>query len=343
MREVKNMKCLLCEKEFKSLQKHLRVHKTSMLEYLINFKLIEINIIDLYQSGQSLNFIFKKINEIDTKYRFGKGDISRYLKRNNVQPRKTSQAMKEYFNKNDVWNKGLTKEDHPSIMSYSLSRIGLLNPCFTLTEEERRKSYYWLSRSEQELTKIHSKISDTLKDGYQSGRILHYSVTNPNEYAIIHKKMMDGWRSSCKISRTFLRVSSHEERVMKALVTLNVKFTTQKRLGTDRVFHYDFFLDDHDLVVEINGDFWHCNPKDYVGEYWHSIKEMNASEIWEYDKVKKEYALNLNKKYTVIWESKINEVNDEELVGLLNEIIQNPEHNKEVNRRNEKRTKRTCF
>jgi G:T-mismatch repair DNA endonuclease (very short patch repair protein) len=78
----------------------------------------------------------------------------------------------------------------------------------------------------------------------------------------------------------------------------------------------DIFIPKLNLVIEYNGDYWHCNPKKYKPDYFHQVKNKTAKELWEYDKNKidliKEKGYNLE----VIWESELKE--DE---SIINKII----------------------
>lgn len=66
-------------------------------------------------------------------------------------------------------------------------------------------------------------------------------------------------------------------------------------------FVVDMLLDK--LIIEFNGDYWHCNPAQFNENYWHDIVKQSAKEIWHKD-FKRQSAL---KKYGydifVIWES----------------------------------------
>ena len=49
---------------------------------------------------------------------------------------------------------------------------------------------------------------------------------------------------------------------------------------------YDIFIPSLNLVIEYNGDYWHCNPKKYKPDYFNQKKQKTAKELWEYDKNK---------------------------------------------------------
>lgn len=67
----------------------------------------------------------------------------------------------------------------------------------------------------------------------------------------------------------------------------------------------DIFIPSENRIVEIYGDYWHCNPKLFLENSYHSQLHMNAADKWKIDlerQAKLEFA-----GYTVdiIWESDI--------------------------------------
>ena len=80
-------------------------------------------------------------------------------------------------------------------------------------------------------------------------------------------------------------------------------------IKTKKIHEYicDIFIKDLNLIIEYNGDYWHCNPKKYEPDYIHPHKKKKAEEIWNDDKVRidnlKKYGYNLE----VIWESEFDE------------------------------------
>ena len=70
-------------------------------------------------------------------------------------------------------------------------------------------------------------------------------------------------------------------------------------------YQIDFYDKTKNLVIEFQGDYWHCNPNKYDKDFFHNVKKLTAEEIWEYDQNKKNFIckeLN-NPIYLQIWES----------------------------------------
>jgi len=69
----------------------------------------------------------------------------------------------------------------------------------------------------------------------------------------------------------------------------------------EKSFFYDFTLSNK--IIEYHGDYWHCNPKIYKAEYFHSRKKMTAGAIWIFDSLKEQIARKKGYDFLTIWES----------------------------------------
>lgn len=65
----------------------------------------------------------------------------------------------------------------------------------------------------------------------------------------------------------------------------------------------DIFIPEVNLIVEYNGDYWHCNPQKYASDYHHGYKNKTAEEIWVYDKKKIDILKDKGYNLEIIWES----------------------------------------
>lgn len=66
---------------------------------------------------------------------------------------------------------------------------------------------------------------------------------------------------------------------------------------------FDIFIPKLNLVIEYNGDYWHCNPNKYHSEYYHKQEKKLAKEIWKRDNQKMELVKKYKYNYEVIWET----------------------------------------
>jgi len=50
-----------------------------------------------------------------------------------------------------------------------------------------------------------------------------------------------------------------------------------------KVMFLDFYCPNKKVIIECNGDYWHCNPKKYSSDYYHKHKKKLAREVWRSD------------------------------------------------------------
>lgn len=144
----------------------------------------------------------------------------------------------------------------------------------------------------------------------------------------ITEEQLCEWKE--KVSRGYeannMFSSSLETRFCRILNNLNISYIRQFHIKGSR-HPYDFHLVDSKIIIEINGNFWHANPKYYketdVISYPGGNK-VTAKTVWEKDQKFIDYAIKNKYKIIVIWESEMNCKNDKELedyfVSLLNNI-----------------------
>jgi hypothetical protein len=71
---------------------------------------------------------------------------------------------------------------------------------------------------------------------------------------------------------------------------------------------YDFYNEKEKRIIEFQGEYWHCDPRKYSEDYFHTIKQMTAKEIWEYDAKKRKIAENLGWTVEYMWEHDFREI-----------------------------------
>lgn len=66
--------------------------------------------------------------------------------------------------------------------------------------------------------------------------------------------------------------------------------------------HVDIQIVSKNIIIEYNGDYWHCNPRKYCKDYFHKKKNKLAKEIWKDDTSRINFINSLGYKVYVIWE-----------------------------------------
>jgi G:T-mismatch repair DNA endonuclease (very short patch repair protein) len=93
--------------------------------------------------------------------------------------------------------------------------------------------------------------------------------------------------------------TSIEKFVEDFLVSKNIEFKKQKAI---RFINVDFFVPSKNLVIQVNGDYWHCNPKLYPTPK-NNIQKKNI----EKDKIATKIIMDAGLNLLEIWESDIKE------------------------------------
>lgn len=82
---------------------------------------------------------------------------------------------------------------------------------------------------------------------------------------------------------------------------------------------YDIFIKDKNLLIEFNGTYWHCDPRKFDENYYHSSHKRTAIQQWKYDEEKINLAKNNGYNIKTIWEIDWKNCNNKE--EFLRKII----------------------
>ena len=72
-------------------------------------------------------------------------------------------------------------------------------------------------------------------------------------------------------------------------------------------YNVDFIDDSKKHIIEINGDYWHCNPKLYADDWVHPYFKITAKQRQQLDEDRKRYLESLGYSVTIVWESDLDE------------------------------------
>jgi hypothetical protein len=110
--------------------------------------------------------------------------------------------------------------------------------------------------------------------------------------------------------------SSRSKNEIKIYKNIKRKYKLTRHSESIRPYICDIFIPELNLIIEYNGDYWHCNPVKYENNYYHKLKKMSAQEIWDYDRKKIDLIKNSGYYLEIIWETDYNQN-----PKLINEII----------------------
>ena len=123
-----------------------------------------------------------------------------------------------------------------------------------------------------------------------------------------------------------------EEKFKKILEELYITYTIQFqiKIRSNKRYFYDFFLPDLNLIIEINGEYWHADPEKYKGEDVFkrgNLITITAQEIWDRD-FEKERVARKKYNYVVFWERELKDKNLNKLKEYIFLKIKNNDNRK---------------
>lgn len=213
----------------------------------------------------------------------------KYIKRNlkNKKICKSCSLKKQTGEGNPFFNK---KHSVETIKSISNSKIGI-----TTSNHMSRPEYKELFSSMAKerwangsMENIRTKLSLLMKQRISNGEIKGYNRSKAEDEII--------------------------EKLNKLKIDVIPNFIIDGKI-------FDIYIPKFNLIIEYNGDYWHCNPIKYSGEYYNKKKNKLAKDIWKYDNDKLYLVKNKNYLYEVIWETDYKKDKD-----LINKIIEKYEH-----------------
>lgn len=139
---------------------------------------------------------------------------------------------------------------------------------------------------------------------------------DPEGYKIAKKKA-----AHCsRLKQTNYKKSSIEIKVEEWLKQHNIDYDYSCIIGFgENCFQYDFIIHNKRILIEVQGDYWHSNPKlfnENGSDGKRALNDMQKKKI-EIDLKKKKFAESKNFNVVYIWESDINNCN----YNVLEEII----------------------
>lgn len=272
---------------------------------------MEEEIINLYLSGYGSTTIVKMLS-------LPKRKVLKILNNNNLITKKENPKYKDFKFDGTNWYtfytcsvcdkdisfhastkyylaRNLNKKDKCKKCSLELQK-GVGNPFYG--KKHTQETINKISKSKSGITtsdhmsrpKYREMFSKMKKELWASGKMEHVRIKMSN---LMKQRIANGELKSYNRSKA-------EDEIIETLCGLNIKCEPNYIIES-KVF--DIYIPQYNLLIEYNGDYWHCNPNKYKSDYINKKKSMSAEEIWEYNKRKLYLAEKNDYTCEVIWES----------------------------------------
>lgn len=150
------------------------------------------------------------------------------------------------------------------------------------------------------------------KDHHHYGKSNHQRWTERFGKEIADEKLLNWKRKNKIFSKS--RFTSAEMEVHKILTECGISFIPQ--YDAFGKYYVDIFIPDLNVVLEVDGDFWHANPSKYSSNDILNFpnRPRTAGEIWQSDKKRQEDIESFGVVVTRIFQS---EISKEAVLSLL--------------------------
>lgn len=152
------------------------------------------------------------------------------------------------------------------------------------------------------------------KDHHHWGRSNYQRWFEKFGKEVADEKLLDWKRKNKIFSKS--RFTSAELKVHEILTECGIKFIPQyDRFGK---YYVDIFLPDLNIVLEVDGDFWHANPSKYSPNDILNFpnRPRTALEIWEGDKKRQQNIESFGVVVKRIFQSEVSKENVLSLLGI---------------------------
>lgn len=247
----------------------------------------------------------RQINEIMMK-KYGVLRLTNGEKTSRALLSKTNEEKAESLEKRKNTNHKKYGMDFPitSQNNVNMAREGRKRFWENLTDEAR----------EELISKLKTSKTDDWKTLKRKQNIVYWSNLSEDEKQIRLKKLHSGIKY----------VSSLETRINEIFSSWR---SINKNFDYKHLFYighrnYDFLINKN-LLLEVQGDYWHANPKIYSSSDIIDMgaKKMTAQEVWERDKAKEKIAVDRGYKIVYIWENEMRQLSESDLEKLLIERL----------------------
>lgn len=144
------------------------------------------------------------------------------------------------------------------------------------------------------------------------------------KYFDVPKHVAKGGRKYCSERCSALGGNKRKSKFSQDVTEFLKQFyfiKTEVVIKDERKKYFADIVIDNILVVECNGDYWHCNPQIYPKDYFNKKLKTSANETWYLDEVRKKFITTKGFRFLTVWEYDWN--NDKNFYTKLRNDIEN--------------------
>lgn len=175
---------------------------------------------------------------------------------------------------------------NPDYKSRLVNRMKIDNPSHNPTTIEKRKTIY-KNKSGEEKIDIINKRKKTCRDNNSYLKRAETIIKKYGGFVAYGNKTTGHSRWHDDVKKLLLK----NDIITESEQTVVSNYTS------DEVDH------NNKVIIELNGDFWHCNPLNYNPNYFHPFIKLTANEIWKRDEKRIAEYKNNGWDVFIIWES----------------------------------------
>ena len=223
-----------------------------------------------------------------------------YTKKKCIEKYGKEEGEKKWNEYIDKMSKSCKKSTSSEIMKYINSKEFYVEK---YGKEEGEKKYFLWKKSQDHSSKEFMIKKYGIKDGLKKYKEI--GLKKAVRYSAYHSK----------ISQTLF------EEIRKIIKDdLNIRYSNNGgelmlyNENEKKPYYYDFSY--KKKIIEYNGDFWHANPKIYESNY-NFNNEICASDVWERDKKKIDFAKKLGYDVFIVWDNEYKK----DKIGILEKCL----------------------
>lgn len=123
------------------------------------------------------------------------------------------------------------------------------------------------------------------------------------------KKCLLEYRKSIRPPKIFSRrkkgtkTSGIQQGILEFVLSKNYTAISNFTISqSGRRYEGDILIEGTNKIIEVNGQYWHCDPRFYDEDFRITRKSKTAKQVWEYDKNKIEWFREKGYETLVVWE-----------------------------------------